>query len=36
MVCASMLHVFDITPPLDSNGTPMELEYKVTNDTLLQ
>ncbi|KAM5534500.1 hypothetical protein V8D89_011832 [Ganoderma adspersum] len=36
IVCASILHAFDIRPPVDSNGTPMELEYKVTNDTLLQ
>ncbi|PIL24825.1 cytochrome P450 [Ganoderma sinense ZZ0214-1] len=36
IVCASMLYVFDIKPPVDSNGAPMELEYKVTNDTLLQ
>ncbi|KAI1790237.1 cytochrome P450 [Ganoderma leucocontextum] len=36
MVCASMLHVFDIKPPVDSNGVPVKVEYKVTNDTLLQ
>ena len=35
IVCASMLHAFDIKPPVD-NDVPVKGEYKVANDTLLQ
>ncbi|KAM5534507.1 hypothetical protein V8D89_011839 [Ganoderma adspersum] len=33
LLCASVLHLFDIKPPMDENGKPKKIEYKVTNDT---
>ncbi|KAI1790229.1 cytochrome P450 [Ganoderma leucocontextum] len=33
LLCASVLHVFDIKPPVDENGRPRKIEYKVTNNT---
>ena len=32
LLCASVLHVMDIKPPVNENGTPQKTEYKVTND----
>ncbi|TBU37472.1 cytochrome P450 [Dichomitus squalens] len=30
--CASVLHVFDILPPLDEHGRPVEMQYRPTDD----
>ncbi|PIL24832.1 cytochrome P450 [Ganoderma sinense ZZ0214-1] len=35
LLYASVLHSFDIKPPLDENGRPKQIEYKVSNDTVL-
>ncbi|KAI0739092.1 O-methylsterigmatocystin oxidoreductase [Daedaleopsis nitida] len=35
IVIASVLHTFDIAPPLDSEGKPVPLEAKFTTDTFL-
>ena len=32
-MCASVLHLFNIKPPMDESGKPKKIEYKVTNDT---
>lgn len=32
LTCASILHAFNITPPLDDNGSPIKLEAKVVAD----
>ena len=33
LMCASVLHLFNIKPPMDESGKPKKIEYKVTNDT---
>ncbi|KAI0350830.1 cytochrome P450 [Trametes cingulata] len=35
IICSSVLHAFNIEPPLDAQGKPVKLEAKVTADLLL-
>ncbi|EIW58876.1 CyP450 monooxygenase [Trametes versicolor FP-101664 SS1] len=35
LACASILHAFNITPPLDENGHPVKLEAKVTTGLVI-
>ncbi len=35
LLCASVLHAFDIKPPVDENGRAQKIEYEVTNDSIL-
>ena len=35
VIIAMVLHVFDITPPLDENGDPIVVEPKVEGDSFL-
>ncbi|KAI1792750.1 cytochrome P450 [Ganoderma leucocontextum] len=32
--CASILHVFNIRPPLDKHGLPVKLKYRATDDMI--
>ncbi|RPD58783.1 cytochrome P450 [Lentinus tigrinus ALCF2SS1-6] len=34
ITCASVLHAFNITPPLDTNGKPMPMEAKFVNTSI--
>ncbi|KAI0668327.1 CyP450 monooxygenase [Trametes maxima] len=35
LTCASILHMFTITPPLDGNGRPIQLEANMTTDLVI-
>ncbi|TBU30471.1 hypothetical protein BD309DRAFT_857400 [Dichomitus squalens] len=32
--CASVLHVFDIQPPLDIRGAPVKMKYRASDDMI--